>query len=1006
MATFIEALRANEERLPDIPHKDGQFIITDAGNIYADFPTERVEFNDGGGTFLAVPDQTTYQEIIDAMDAGKNVQTFVTVENISVCISLFVISRHSKQCLFAGIIPAEGTVGAIGILVEENENGKTTWSSIENTQLATTNYVDDTIDTLIGNAPDLLNTLNELAAALNNDANFATNILQQLDSKVTKEPGKGLFSGSYKHLTDTPTIPTSLSQLKGDTSHRTITDAQIEQWNGKIGEETDPTVPTYLKGEIYTAFPERDSIINMPDDTYFNVLTTSIKGVTDKQYNICNYIAYIKKSGTDRWAYGNPIVQYADNGKYHVVLAVNHSIFPEILVTDYGILPGSEYATKNSEIMQHILQTADYGATLRFPMGRFYFENPIDLTESNSSDSKKWSNAHFNIIGTVNSAYKHQNIAGGTWLCFPNITSGPALKVNQCTLENFNLVGGCYSYKLDRGEKQHQETGSCGNSGCTSEYNCVATYKDVVPTVTITETINGTAKTYSNAMIPDSDKRNPSDLSIGIHAAGGIIRNIGIEGFYTGIFVPNSNMTIHQVSCARCHYGVILGTDIKVFDYTAWDTDVALRINGSLCSATGIRGDSIGSHLVEIGGGGRHTLTDLDSDFGLGSLVHIVNNASVSNLAVHGVHGRIGAIDAVRTHKSAIKTARDTEPCRSSVLSLGKTANLDGAIINTNQGGVIDPFDHINNINTPYILMSGDTGCEVKNVQITCTTGYDTEDETAIRTWTKERVNIRGTAKNIKINTSRGYVMYNGFLGATGVQGETVTLDRERFSNNLEYVEPSANINPNSKYDYDYYTSKSSAQSVLGYGPHDTGKIAITKKFIPVEPGKEYYVISSTASSFYTKYFSSDWVGMSLCVSFYDENKNYKNLSHYVNAAGVTREVSVAYCDGQQNRYFSIVGSDQRPEYQMKLVIPEGVKYIKYQIISWDFGSLQQSEIANGTFPELAIVESDSGVTSFVEYAGFNEPRLDLRNGILLSSSGYYFTLDVDDSGQLIATKL
>ena len=66
--------------------------------------------------------------------------------------------------------------------------------------LATETYVDNKVASLVDSAPETLDTLNELAAALGDDPNFATTIATQIGSKVDKVDGKGL---STNDLTNT-----------------------------------------------------------------------------------------------------------------------------------------------------------------------------------------------------------------------------------------------------------------------------------------------------------------------------------------------------------------------------------------------------------------------------------------------------------------------------------------------------------------------------------------------------------------------------------------------------------------------------------------------------------------------------------------------------------------------------------------------------------------------------------------------------------------------------------
>ncbi|WP_247119856.1 phage tail protein, partial [Escherichia coli] len=68
--------------------------------------------------------------------------------------------------------------------------------SVNNTQIATTAFVKSAIAAMVGSAPAALDTLNELAAALGNDPNFSTTVLnalagkQPLDNTLTNLSGK------------------------------------------------------------------------------------------------------------------------------------------------------------------------------------------------------------------------------------------------------------------------------------------------------------------------------------------------------------------------------------------------------------------------------------------------------------------------------------------------------------------------------------------------------------------------------------------------------------------------------------------------------------------------------------------------------------------------------------------------------------------------------------------------------------------------------------------------
>lgn len=85
----------------------------------------------------------------------------------------------------------------------EDNNIKDTYSTKE--------YVTQKISELVNSAPGTLDTLNEIAAALNNDSNFATTIITQLGTKVDKVEGKQLSTNDYS-----AEEKSTVAQLKAD----------------------------------------------------------------------------------------------------------------------------------------------------------------------------------------------------------------------------------------------------------------------------------------------------------------------------------------------------------------------------------------------------------------------------------------------------------------------------------------------------------------------------------------------------------------------------------------------------------------------------------------------------------------------------------------------------------------------------------------------------------------------------------------------------------------------
>lgn len=117
----------------------------------------------------------------------------------------------------------------------EDNNIKDTYSTKE--------YVTQKISELVNSAPGTLDTLNEIAAALNNDSNFATTIITQLGTKVDKVKDKQLSTEDF-----TTALKTSLESLPGEIS-------------GKYVKPLGGIPKTDLSSEVQASLNKADSAI-------------------------------------------------------------------------------------------------------------------------------------------------------------------------------------------------------------------------------------------------------------------------------------------------------------------------------------------------------------------------------------------------------------------------------------------------------------------------------------------------------------------------------------------------------------------------------------------------------------------------------------------------------------------------------------------------------------------------------------------------------------------------
>lgn len=100
------------------------------------------------------------------------------------------MSTKKLQILTPIVTSVNGETGDVTVATKTSE-------LTNDSGFATTTYVDTSVAGLVDSAPETLDTLNELSAALGNDPNFATTVANQIGTKVDKVNGKGLSTNDY-----------------------------------------------------------------------------------------------------------------------------------------------------------------------------------------------------------------------------------------------------------------------------------------------------------------------------------------------------------------------------------------------------------------------------------------------------------------------------------------------------------------------------------------------------------------------------------------------------------------------------------------------------------------------------------------------------------------------------------------------------------------------------------------------------------------------------------------
>ncbi|HBK1251158.1 TPA: tail fiber protein, partial [Escherichia coli] len=212
-----------------------------------------------------------------------------------------------------------------------------------NTQIATTAYVRAAISALVGSSPEALDTLNELAAALGNDPNFATTMTnalagkQPLDATLTALAGLATGANKLPYFTGTDTISqTDLTSVGRDILAKTSVLAVIQYLDlrelGTSGEKI-PLLSTANKWSARQTFNggitgaltgNADTATKLK--TAININGVRFDGSTDITLTAAHVAAFARRA-TDTYADADGGVPWnAESGAYNVIRSADSYI--------------------------------------------------------------------------------------------------------------------------------------------------------------------------------------------------------------------------------------------------------------------------------------------------------------------------------------------------------------------------------------------------------------------------------------------------------------------------------------------------------------------------------------------------------------------------------------------------------------------------------------------------------------------------------------------------------
>lgn len=155
----------------------------------------------GPGTYATKSYVTSAVAAVDVSSQLANYLTTTSAANTYLTISSASSTYLSQSSAASTYAPLNSPTFTGTPSLPSGTTGVTQSAGDSSTKIATTAYVSAAVSALVNGAPELLNTLSEISAALNNDASFSATITTSLGTKADR---------TLSNLTDNATARSNL----------------------------------------------------------------------------------------------------------------------------------------------------------------------------------------------------------------------------------------------------------------------------------------------------------------------------------------------------------------------------------------------------------------------------------------------------------------------------------------------------------------------------------------------------------------------------------------------------------------------------------------------------------------------------------------------------------------------------------------------------------------------------------------------------------------------------